>query len=152
MASPHPIPTHLKLLRGNPGRRPLNRNEPQPAIPAEVPEPPPFLSDYAQAHWREKAPELHRLGLLTVLDLPAFGTYCAAYGHWQAAEEALVRGDGLTAVGSTGNRIVSPLWRVASEAARNVVRFGSEFGLTPSSRTKVAVREHELSKFAGLLA
>ena len=27
-----PLPTKIKLLRGNPGRRPLNENEPEPEV------------------------------------------------------------------------------------------------------------------------
>jgi hypothetical protein len=34
MSGPRPTPTYLKLLRGNPGRRPINKNEPKPEIPA----------------------------------------------------------------------------------------------------------------------
>jgi hypothetical protein len=36
-----PTPLHLKLLRGNPGKRPL-RAEPEPDIEAQVPDPPPL--------------------------------------------------------------------------------------------------------------
>ena len=30
MASPYPIPSKIKQLMGNPGKRPLNKQEPQP--------------------------------------------------------------------------------------------------------------------------
>jgi hypothetical protein len=43
MPGPRPTPTHLQLLRGNPSKRPLNKGEPVPDIPAAVPEPPAFL-------------------------------------------------------------------------------------------------------------
>ena len=150
-------PTALRVLRGNPHKRPLNKNEPQPPILAEVPEPPEFLSPYAREHWRERAPTLHAMGLLTEVDLPAFATLCSAYGHWRLSEEALNKalceGDGLTATGSLGNPIISPLWRASVEAARSLIRFSNEFGLTPSSRTKVtAVLPEKVSKFGGLLA
>jgi hypothetical protein len=45
-----PVPLQLRLLRGNPSKRPL-RPEPQPEIAADVPDPPPFLSKYAQDEW-----------------------------------------------------------------------------------------------------
>ncbi len=32
MPGPRPTPTYLKLLRGNPGKRKLNKREPQPQI------------------------------------------------------------------------------------------------------------------------
>ncbi len=44
-----PTPTRLKLLGGNPGKRPLNLDEPQPE--PTLPEPPAHLSDEAKAEW-----------------------------------------------------------------------------------------------------
>ena len=38
-----PTPTYLKLLKGNPGKRSLNKHEPKPALLNKPPEPPPFL-------------------------------------------------------------------------------------------------------------
>jgi len=38
-----PQPTNWKVLRGNPGKSALNKHEPQPQMPDEPPEPPPFL-------------------------------------------------------------------------------------------------------------
>src|SRR5262245_36689271 len=79
-----PVPFELKALGGNPGKRPLHPG-PQPTQTDEPPEPLPFLSETAKAEWRRVAPELHRLGLLTILDHVIFGTYCAAYGRWADA-------------------------------------------------------------------
>jgi phage terminase small subunit len=66
MRGAKPTPTYLKLLKGNPGRRAV-RAEIAPAQPESVPEPPEFLSSFARDEWWRVAPELHRLGLLTVL-------------------------------------------------------------------------------------
>jgi len=89
MPGPRPTPTHLKLLRGNPGHQKLNKEEPQPAPPPEVPEPPAFLDGYARDEWWRVAPELLVLGLLSTVDLMPFAAYCQAYAHWRTAEEAL---------------------------------------------------------------
>ena len=59
-----PPPTYLRLLQGNPQRRPINTNEPQPEIPAEFPEPPPQIDGYARDEWYRIGPELHRMRLL----------------------------------------------------------------------------------------
>jgi phage terminase small subunit len=59
----HPVPYNLRVLRGNPGKRRLNKNEPRPLIPEVVPEPPDFLNPYAQEEWHRIAGELSRLGL-----------------------------------------------------------------------------------------
>jgi phage terminase small subunit len=88
---PRPQPTHLRLLRGNPSTRPINKNEPRPERPSKVPEPPQFFDDYARAHWAEVAPELWALGLLTGPDLSTFSAYCVAYSEWRNATEVLNR-------------------------------------------------------------
>jgi len=72
-----PKPTKLKIIEGNPGKRPLNENEPIPQSIA--PECPDWLSDDAKKEWKRLAPELERLGLLTVLDMAAFAGYCQSY-------------------------------------------------------------------------
>jgi phage terminase small subunit len=64
-----PKPTHLKLVTGNPGRRPLNDCEPQPEI--ALPPVPPELCDDAKLEWDRVSFELHRAGLLTKVDRAA---------------------------------------------------------------------------------
>jgi phage terminase small subunit len=66
---PPPTPNVIKLLKGNPGRRPI-RAEPAPSRPAEAPPPPTFLAGYACDEWFRVAPELHALGLLTAMIAP----------------------------------------------------------------------------------
>jgi phage terminase small subunit len=85
-----PVPFPLKVLRGNPGKRPM-RPEPQPEIAADVPEPPSFITGYAADEWWKTAPELHRLGLLTRIDVPALAAYCHAFGQWRMAAESLAK-------------------------------------------------------------
>src|SRR5262245_62892177 len=63
---PRPIPTHLKVLRGNPGKQRLNREEPEPMLPPAPPEAPEYLTSYARAEWERIVTELYRLKLLTV--------------------------------------------------------------------------------------
>ena len=70
---PPPKPTHLKLIDGNPGKRPLNENEPKPApAAASASHPPYWLSARAKNFWRKYGPILKRIGLLTEADIPAF--------------------------------------------------------------------------------
>jgi phage terminase small subunit len=86
MRGPPPSPNVIKLLRGNPGKRRI-ADEPKPQIPECVPEPPLFITGYAADEWYRVAPELHVLGLLTVLDVMPFAAYCQAYHHWRTAVE-----------------------------------------------------------------
>jgi phage terminase small subunit len=83
-----PKPTHLKVLSGNPGRRPLPESEPKPQPVA--PPCPDWLPEEARAKWDELAPELERLGLLTAVDGPAFAMTLL---HYALAVEAAKRID-----------------------------------------------------------
>jgi P27 family predicted phage terminase small subunit len=145
VSGPPPQPTYLKLLKGNPGRRPIPKGEPQPKIPETTPEPPPFLSDYAKEEWRRIAPEVHALGLLTAIDLMPFGAYCEAFARWRTAEEALARmasNDpafrGLIVRSKAGTAMENPLVYTSRRAAQEMLRVASEFGFTPAARARIA--------------
>jgi len=131
MANP-PIPFEVARLRGNPGRRPL-RQPPCPPQSEIPPEPPAWLAQPAQDEWRRLAPILHGLGLLTILDHAVLGAYCMAYGRMVDAAKA-IEVEGYVARGSTGSLVLHPLVRIAAEASRDVLTFGSQLGLTPRAR------------------
>ena len=69
MAGPPKKPTKLRILEGNPSKRPLPKNEPEPD--PTMPECPDWLMDDAKEEWNRVAPELHRIGLRTVGDVAA---------------------------------------------------------------------------------
>jgi P27 family predicted phage terminase small subunit len=157
-----PLPTHLKVLRGNPGRRALPENEPEPAAPLQVPDAPAFLQGYACDEWYRIAEELLRLGLLTVVDLQPLAAYCMSYARWRTAEETLIEMAkldpvlrGLLLKTRSGTPIQNPLVATAARAAADMVRYATEFGLTPSARARISagpLATARDSKFAGLLA
>lgn len=135
-----PRPTHLKLVTGNAGRRPLNRREPR-AVPA-LPEPPAHLSTAALEEWKRLAPELARLGVLTSLDRAALAGYCQAYADWIEAE-AKLRQHGKLMRGHRGRLVKSPYVRLRDSALVLMLKFSAEFGLTPSSRSRVVAAPPE---------
>lgn len=139
-----PVPFPLKVLRGNPGRRPL-KPEPQPTIPKTCPEPPAFITGYAADEWWRTAPELHVLGLLTRIDVPALAAYCYAYGQWRLAVETQTRmaaNDPITGgqliKTKYGDAVQNPLVSIARKHAADMVRYAGEFGLTALARSRIA--------------
>ncbi len=85
-------------------------------------------------------PSLHKLNLLTILDIGPFSAYCCAYAHWQQAEEALQRSGELTIKTTEGHPRVNPLVRIASQAMDDMRRIGAEFGLSPNARLRLRVQ------------
>ena len=79
MKGPKPTPTRLKVLRGNPGQRPLPGREPQ--VPAVVPDPPTWLEGEALTKWHEVSTNMAGLGILTRLDRDVLTVYCETWGR-----------------------------------------------------------------------
>ena len=138
-----PTPTALKLLRGNPGRRPLNEDEPKPAV--RLPRSPDHLSDLAKKEWRRAGRFLLQLGLMSDIDVAAFAGYCAAYGRWAEAERSL-KTSGIMLMSPNGFQIQSPYLAVANKALEQMRSLLSEFGMSPASRSRVSggtIREED---------
>ncbi len=155
------MPTHLKLLRGNPGKEPINWNEPQPGVPPNVPDAPEFLKGYAADEWYRVAEELYRLGLLTRVDMQPLAAYCHSYATWRTAVETLnemasrdPQTHGLMVKGKNGGAMQNPLVLTARQAANDMVRFAAEFGFSPAARSRISTVDAEASasKFGKLLA
>jgi P27 family predicted phage terminase small subunit len=112
----------------------MPKNEP---VFAQIePEPPSFLSEFARVEWARICCLLRRAGLMTAADRAALAAYCQAYGRWKQAETELASMT-LTVEYKNGAQIQNPLVAIANKAMADVVRFASEFGMTPSARSRV---------------
>lgn len=138
MAGRKPKPTSLKLLQGNPGKRPIDDREPQPEVC--VPDPPEHLSEAAREHWHQIAHELAEVGILTVLDQDALALYCEAYARWVNANQQIQQFGPLVKAPS-GYPMQSPFLAIANKAFDQMRALLTEFGMTPSSRVRVKVQQ-----------
>src|SRR5262245_60998872 len=161
MSGPPPTPAYLRLIRGNPSKRPIRR-EPEPQIPEALPEPPEFLSAEAKDEWRRIIGEMVRLRLVTPLDIQPFAAYCQSFGHWKTAEETLAKiaerdpvTKGLLIKDRDGDARVNPLLRVVRHAAEAMLQHAAQFGLTPIARARIAAAGFDPpprgGKFDGLI-
>jgi P27 family predicted phage terminase small subunit len=140
-----PKPTHLKLLEGDPNKCRINMDEPKPY--PKAPKVPTWLSREAKAEWRRLAPQLEAIGILTELDMAMFASYCAAFGKlvWaekmikQQRKEGAKLSGGLIMQTPTGAYQTNPYVWIYNKALEQIRNFGSEFGLSPSSRTRIKV-------------
>ena len=132
-----PKPTLLKTLEGNPGKRPLNDREPVP--PDGIPDCPDFLTDEARAEWFRTAKVLKEMQLLTLADRAALAAYCTAYGRWVEAEKQVQKYGTIVKSPNKGFPMKSPYLTVADQALESMRKLMVEFGLTPSSRSRIKV-------------
>lgn len=135
MRGRRPKPTRVKVLTGNPGKRPLNYDEPRPD-PA-VPGCPAELGPVAQREWMRLVGELTKLRLLTNLDRAALAAYCGAYALWAEATEAIQK-YGTMVKSPSGYPVQSPYVSIANRQAEIMMRIASEFGFTPASRSRIS--------------
>ncbi len=112
---PSPKPSALKVLHGS-RQSTVNKNEPQPKKAGL--DPPKWLGREGRVVWREYAPGLSAMGLLTELDVEMFAQACA-----------------LAAVARTLFPGSADHMKVVDAAGRILGRFG----FTPSERTKISV-------------
>ena len=126
---PAPLPTKLKLLRGEKRKVRLNPEEPRPA---GVPEPPAWLSREARALWDERAPELVRIGVLTAVDGELFGAYCQEFSDYRRLKKLCRKVGDQVAIAQGFNNAMHKALEKAS-------RLGAKFGLTASDRTQIKV-------------
>ncbi len=146
-----PKPTAKKLLAGNPGKRALNKAEPEFSKITNV-DPPEWLTDRAAQMWRMVVPELLRENVVAITDLHNVEAFCVAYDNWRLAQES-VQNNGIVVAGAQGGPIKNPALTAANETMRQLVTFGSMLGLDPASRTRLigGNKEKETNEFAQLL-
>jgi P27 family predicted phage terminase small subunit len=129
-----PIPTAIKELEGNPGKRKLNHNEPKPE--KKAPKCPYWLESEAKKEWRRTAKKLEELGILTEIDMAAFAGYCQAYARWREAEEFISK-HGTIVKTPSGYWQQVPQVSIAQTYLKIMNRFCEQFGLTPSARCRI---------------
>ena len=153
-----PLPTHLKIVRGTERKDRVNDREPKPD--ADKVSPPPHLTGEALQHFLELAPELLELGVLTNLDVDLLAEYCevwaihvdvkrkidranaeartlAELAVWDDELPDLPKGDGRIDVFRNGTRQQSVNYQIFNRTLDQMQKLGAEFGLSPSSRTRI---------------
>jgi len=148
-----PTPTHLRLLDGNAGKRPLNRDEPQPV--GDLLAPPAELTAEEREIWCyaiEHAPR----GLLRLLDLKLFLGWVLAAAEVDLAEKMLREhgrevkkgGDQRITINPDGTQVktvrsvtmVLSNWvKIRREAFQRMMKATSELGFSPTSRSRITL-------------
>lgn len=120
------------------GRKPSTISILEDAI-TEAPKPPGWLSKEAKAEWKRIAPLLVSRGILTTGDLGTLEGYCVAYGTVRQSERTL-QIEGITFATDKGLLKRNPAVAIQADAQNRMLRYATELGLTPVSRSRPAVR------------
>ena len=147
-AGRRPKPTAIRILEGT-QRGPAKR---EPSMPPGVPPMPERLKVDAVAveKWQELASILIKMGVLTTGDGEALATLCEVHSAEQSCLLQLRAGGAVmhTDLGGVKPNPAGPMYRSLVAMKASLL---SEFGLTPSSRTKLAtqveVKKDELEEF-----
>jgi len=132
---PKPRPTKLKLLLGEPNKDRINEDEPEPTPGA--PPMPDSLDELGQVAWRSLVESLSDLDLISLVDAHLIELYAHAYsGYRRALEKEIQYGQVLI---SDGVAKRNPFMIEVHAHRKELLAMLSEFGLTPSARSRVVV-------------
>ena len=129
-------PTLLKFVTGNPGRREINTNEPEPLAGEVVA--PGWLDDEARQKW---ADVLRSCPWITAADTDTLALYCDSYSHYLKARKLSIKTPVVKSV--EGKLSKNPAWTARNEAFQQMRSAGSELGLSPSSRSGITTGERK---------
>jgi P27 family predicted phage terminase small subunit len=134
-----PDPTALKILKNNPGRRPLNTREPKhPGLDAAVP--PQLTHPEAIAEWSRIVETLGR-GHVTMVDRGTLIAYCAKWAQWLDLETEAAQHAYLLRAPKTGTPMQNPALQMANKLLMTWLRLAVELGITPSSRARIVLAD-----------
>jgi P27 family predicted phage terminase small subunit len=132
-----PKPTWLKVIIGNPGKRPLNHEEPAPA--GELTEPPHWFSPRQRILW-DQCIKSAPAGLLRELDASVLEVFVVAKSiHEHAAQ--MIEKYGAVVKSAESGHARSPYVGILNQQSAVMLKCAAEMGFTPSSRSRVAVAD-----------
>ncbi|HUX02296.1 MAG TPA: phage terminase small subunit P27 family, partial [Phycisphaerae bacterium] len=141
-----PEPEAVKAMKGI-----TRRDRRNPSAPHFSPEicAPDWLDATARNEWQSCVDELSAVGLLTRVDAAALGAYCQSVSMLRAAIRSIkARGQVVT---TKRGPMRNPSVGIALEAMRVIRSFASEFGFTPSARTRVRADQTHRDELADFL-
>ena len=131
---PKPTPRNLRLVRGTDRADRMNPDEPVVAV--SIPDAPDYLEPDEQTIFLDTAGKLARMRVMTEYDVDALAIYSVNFVRWKEAT-ARLHDMGLMVRSPNNFPMQNPYLSVANSAQKECLRILTEFGLTPSSRTRV---------------
>lgn len=139
LRGPAAKPRAIRQLEGISRPSRLNPSEPEPKISS--PEPPVPLDAKQRLVWDTLAPEMIRIGTLTLVDIPAFLRYIDLTIEHQEMQRQIDGRNYFFVIrnedGTPKFITVAPQVTIRDRAAAALLKLEAQFGMTPSSRTRV---------------
>ena len=144
-----PAPTELKLLRGNPGRRPLGAKV-RGDLPSDVPPYPETLGEVGRSEWDRYW--THGRAWLAHTDIAILTQLCEAQDE-AARMRALILEEGLTSLNEkTGRSFAHHLYNDLRGLRREIRELWSLCYMTPTDRGRASVKPAEADPLAEWVA
>lgn len=144
------VPTKIKKMTGNPGKRKLNEKEPEfKSGKLQIPD---FLrtDEIACKEWKRILKVYEQTKLLTEADIPSIACYCEAWSRWVRAVE-IVSKQGFVLSSDNGGQYYNMNQAIADKAKKELEYWSGKFGMTPVSRvalkSNIETPEDEYGKF-----
>lgn len=152
MAGRKPKPSHLKLINGNPGKRPINKRE--PTASSDLPIAPKWLNDRAREIFAEIVALIDEMGYASRSHMHSLALAASRLEEVEVCTQ-MIDDEGRTyeTTNTQGDTSIKSHPAVAqrSEAMRHAQSLLAEFGLTPSAAAKVVVpKKQPKNRFSGL--
>lgn len=140
---PRPIPRNLRLLIGGRSASPDRVNDKEPTPVVKLPRAPTGMDKRDRVYWREFCSRLKELNCASQSDAGAIEIWVKARRRWKDAYDNVDRYGMLIPGGSAKNPQPrrNPLLTEIHKAEQTMLKIETEFGMTPSSRTRVASRD-----------
>lgn len=90
--------------------------------------------------WNLRAEQLATLGVLTEWDTSAFEAYCRAWARYLNAEHKVAMQGEVVLSGPNRHPMQNPFRATANRALAQCQQFWSEFGMMPSSRSRIGAK------------
>jgi len=139
MKGPRPMSNDMKILRGNPGKRPINTREPEPgalsqATPREI-----HGDAVAVREWRRTIVPAIKSGQVTAADRAVAIGYCQLYSLWRSQEEEAKTEPHVVVTGKQNYPMPNPIRVMAHKTYEVLTKTAGDLGFTPASRSRVKV-------------
>jgi len=136
MRGPKPTPRNLRIVRG--ADKPSRMNDDEPIVPVTVPDAPEDLDEDEAKEFTKMATKLAKMRVMSESDVEALEIYARAAVEARKAHRMVLQGGLMVTVGKNKDYFQqNPYLTVRNAAEKKALNILTEFGMTPSSRTRV---------------